>query len=206
MGRGPHRLRPVLGRGLIYEVRDPVTRTETDKKTNKTSEVVVDHGVTDKRLLVFEGEFAKALRAMERQGNTLSAVLRDAWDHGDLRTLVKNSPNRATGAHVSVIGHITADELRRYLDRTEAANGLANRFLFVCVQRSKLLPRGGEAIDWKDLSELRATLGAASDGRGRPHRGRMADWEARYPTLALTGPACSAPSSVGPRPRCCAWR
>jgi hypothetical protein len=178
------------GEGLIYEVRDPVTRTETDKKTNKTSEVVVDHGVTDKRLLVFEGEFAKALRAMERQGNTLSAVLRDAWDHGDLRTLVKNSPNRATGAHVSVIGHITADELRRYLDRTEAANGLANRFLFVCVQRSKLLPRGGEAIDWKDLERtLRETLGAASK-MGEVGRTEAAwrIWEESYPTLSADRP------------------
>ena len=70
---------------------------------------------------------------MERQGNTLSAVLRDAWDHGNLRTLIKNNPNRATGAHISLIGHVTDDELRRYLDRTEMANGLANRLIFVCV-------------------------------------------------------------------------
>jgi hypothetical protein len=178
------------GEGLIYEVRDPVTRTETDKKTNQTSEVVVDHGVTDKRLLVFEGEFAKALRAMERQGNTLSAVLRDAWDHGDLRTLVKNSPNRATGAHASVIGHITADELRRYLDRTEAANGLANRFLFVCVQRSKLLPRGGERIDWGPFEQrLRETLGAASN-MGEVGRTEAAWrlWEEGYEKLSADRP------------------
>ena len=85
---------------------------------------------------------------MERQGNTLSAVLRDAWDHGNLRTLIKNSPNRASSAHISLIGHVTDDELRRYLDRTEMANGLANRLIFVCAQRSKLLSRGGRAIDW----------------------------------------------------------
>ena len=83
--------------------------------------------MADKRLLLFEGEFAKALRNMERQGNILSAVLRDAWDHGNLRTLIKNNPNRATGAHVSLNAHITVDELRRCLDRTEMANGLANR-------------------------------------------------------------------------------
>src|SRR5262249_43087199 len=56
---------------------------------------------------------------------------------------VKNDPVRATGAHVSIIGHITCEELRRYLSATETANGFANRFLWVCVQRSKVLPEGG---------------------------------------------------------------
>ena len=37
------------------------------------------------------------------------------------------SPAKATDAHISVIGHITTDELRRSLTRTEAANGFANR-------------------------------------------------------------------------------
>jgi len=50
------------------------------------------------------------LKQTERQGNTLSAVLRQAWESGNLRTLTKNSPTRATDAHVSIIGHITADE------------------------------------------------------------------------------------------------
>jgi hypothetical protein len=178
------------GEGLIYEVRDPVTSLETDKKTNKTTEVIVDHGAKDKRLLVFEGEFAKALRAMERQGNTLSAVLRDAWDHGNLRTLVKNSPNRVTGAHISLIGHITEDELRRYLDRTEMANGLANRLMFVCVQRSKLLARGGRRLDWTAVGkEIHGMLEATSK-MGEVGRTDTAwqIWEERYPTLSADRP------------------
>jgi hypothetical protein len=56
--------------------------------------------------------------------------------------LTKNNPARSTGCHISIIGHITRDELRRYLDRTELANGFANRFLWVCVRRSKFLPEG----------------------------------------------------------------
>jgi hypothetical protein len=178
------------GEGVIHEVRDPVSRRETDKKTGEAREVVADAGVEDKRLLVFEGELVKALRSMERQGNTLSAVLRDAWDHGDLRTLVKNDPNRATGAHVSVIGHITADELRRYLDRTEAANGLANRFLFVCVQRSKLLPRGGRRIEWAPIAEeLRARLAtAASIGEVGRTEAAWRVWEAVYAKLSEDRP------------------
>ena len=65
-----------------------------------------------------------------------------AWDSGDLGTLTKNSSTRATGAHISLIGHITADELRRYLTQTEQANGFGNRHLWFCVKRSKELPHG----------------------------------------------------------------
>jgi PAS domain-containing protein len=106
--------------------------------------VMEDEGVKDKRLLVIEPEFARVLRVMGRDNNPLSAVLRQAWDTGKLRTLTKTSPAVATDAHISMIGHITVDELRRYLDRTEAANGFANRFQFCCVERSKCLPDGAE--------------------------------------------------------------
>jgi hypothetical protein len=43
------------------------------------------------RLLVLEGEFASTLRVMGRDGNTLSAVIRNAWDSGNLRILSKNT-------------------------------------------------------------------------------------------------------------------
>jgi hypothetical protein len=125
-------------------------------------EVEADPGVEDKRLLVYEPEFANVLKQTERQGNTLSAALRNTWDGRDLRSLTKNSPARATGAHVSSIGHITAEELRRYLTQTEAANGFANRFLWLCVDRSKLLPEGG-IIDPAGLAALRGELAEALD-------------------------------------------
>ena len=177
------------GEGVIYEVRDPIERHETDRKTGETKIVVEDKGVEDKRLLLFEGEIAKALRSMERQGNTLSAVLRDCWDHGSLRTLIKNNPNRATGAHVSLIGHITDDELRRYLDRTEMANGLANRLMFVCVQRSKLMPRGGKSIDWTDINlRLRGIFAGAPVGEIGRSEAAWAIWEGIYPTLSADRP------------------
>jgi hypothetical protein len=128
------------GEGIIWAVRDPVS--ERDKKTGVVTET--DVGVKDKRLLVVEAEFASVLRQFERVGNALSSTLRAFWDRGDVRTLTKNSPARATGAHVCVIGHITADELTRYLDRTELANGFANRLLLLCVRRARLLPFGGK--------------------------------------------------------------
>src|SRR5262249_35409532 len=62
------------------------------------------------------------------------------WDHGDLHPLTKTNPIQATGAHISIIGHITADELRRHLTEAEMGNGFANRFLWIAVRRSKEIP------------------------------------------------------------------
>jgi len=134
------------GEGLIWQVRDPIEKKEAIRERGKVTgyqEVITDHGEDDKRLMVIEPEFASTLRVIGRDGNNLSPMIRQAWDDGRLTTLTKNSPARATGAHISIIGHITKDELRRYLDRTETANGFANRFIWLCVKRSKALPEGG---------------------------------------------------------------
>ncbi len=127
------------GEGLISEVRDPVQVPDKEGKMQ-----TVDQGVKDKRLLVMEGELSQALKVMKREGNTLSPVMRNAWDGKSLRTMVKHSPHRATNPHISILGHITVDELVRHLTETEMANGLANRILWLLVRRSKSLPFGGE--------------------------------------------------------------
>ena len=141
----------VSGEGLIWCVRDTIERRETIKaKGRYTGEyqlTQVDPGVSDKRLLVMESEFAKVLIVARREGNTLSQIIRQAYDGDDLQSLNKNSPGRATGAHISMIGHVTDEEPIRNLYSTEAANGFANRFLWICVTRSKLLPRGGTLTD-----------------------------------------------------------
>jgi hypothetical protein len=94
--------------------------------------------------MIIEPEFASTLAVMKRDGNTLSPIIRSGWDgRTKLQSLTKNSPNIATGAHVSIIGHITPDELVRDLDRASMANGFANRFLFVCVKRCQYLLFGG---------------------------------------------------------------
>jgi hypothetical protein len=112
---------------------------------------VRDEGGIDKRLLCVESEFATILKNLERQGNILSVILRQAWDGEVLQSLTRHTAVKATGAHISLIGHITAEELRRYLTATEQANGFANRFLWVCARRSRLLPLGGKTTG--DLHE-----------------------------------------------------
>jgi hypothetical protein len=127
------------GEGLIYAVRDRVVSGEDEEG----EPVVYDEGVEDKRFFVIAGEFASVLSVMRRQGNTLSVVIRLGWDGDPLQVLTRKDPMKATGAHISIIVHITKTELLRHLTETESANGFANRFIWLMVKRSKELPFGG---------------------------------------------------------------
>jgi hypothetical protein len=133
------------GEGLIWEVRDAADG---------------DSGAADKRRLILEPEFAQVLKVLAREGNTLSPVVRNAWDGKPLQTITKNAPVRAREAHVAIVGHITKDELLRFVSGTELANGFFNRFLAVAVKRSQELPFGGR-LDGEELQRVRnATLTA----------------------------------------------
>lgn len=151
------------GEGLIWQVRDPIIAREKQREKGgivSYQDVEKDPGIEDKRLMVFEPEFANVLKQIERQGNTLSAIVRLAWDGKDLKALTKNSPAHSTGAYVSMVGHITFEELKRYLTTTESANGFANRILWVAVERKKVLPEGGP-LDHDALRDVQDRLGAA---------------------------------------------
>lgn len=151
------------GEGLIWAVRDPIEEQQAVKEKGRVIDyqaVITDTGVEDKRLMIVQSELASTLRVLNRDGNTLSAIIRQAWDTGDLRTLTKNSPAVATAAHISIIGHITGNELRRYLDRTECGNGFANRFTWVCAKRSKVLPEGGNLRE-TDMAPVRERIAEA---------------------------------------------
>ena len=152
------------GEGLIWAVHDPIHKLSTRKTKDGPirEDELVDAGVADKRLLVVEGEFARVLSVMARPENTLSAIVRSAWDTGALRILTKNSPAKASGAHICIIGHITKSELLAKLSSNEAGNGFGNRFLWVCVRRSKVLPFGGQP-DGAALTKIVEELGRARE-------------------------------------------
>jgi hypothetical protein len=92
------------GEGLIWEVRDAIEKQDPIRENKRIvgyETVVVDPGVADKRLLVFEGEYASPLRVSVREGNVLSPVIRNAWDSGNLSMLTKNNPAKGNrGAHL----------------------------------------------------------------------------------------------------------
>ncbi|MCA2962749.1 MAG: DUF3987 domain-containing protein [Acidobacteriaceae bacterium] len=177
------------GEGLIWAVRDPIIDMVPVKEKGKPpvyEEQMVDSGVQDKRLLVVEAEFARVLNAGQRQGNTLTAVMREAWDGRRLGLLTKAKAATCKEPHVSIISHITRAELLRCLTDTEAANGYANRFLFVCARRSKSLPFGGERLDYEPIhSRLRTVIATARD---IDEVGLDADareiWQANYDELS----------------------
>jgi Protein of unknown function (DUF3987)/Primase C terminal 2 (PriCT-2) len=173
------------GEGLINVVRDPVEKWDPKEQQH----YLADPGVEDKRLMLVEGEFAGLLSVMERPGNTISPLIRKAWDDGNLSTLTRQSPLKATGAHISIIGHITNDELRARLTRTEMGNGFANRFLFMLVRRSKELPFGGN-VDAAEIRRIGWSLCSirvyAQECSGRinfsPDAAQL--WEAEYHDLS----------------------
>lgn len=170
------------GEGVIWAVHDRIEKWEGGEL--KT----IDPGVEDKRLLMAESEFAAALSVMRREGNILSRIVRDGWDRGDLETLTKSSPAKATGALMSIIGHITDDELRARLDETSMANGYANRFLFAKVRRARSLPHGGD-LGLQTIKELGEKTGAALVNARRIQRVLMTPaartkWEHVYGPLS----------------------
>jgi len=175
------------GEGLIDKVRDPLYETGRDG-----GQVLKAPGMNDKRMLVLESEFALVLRVLAREGNTLSAVVRNCWDGKTLQTMTKNTPSRATRPHISIIGHITADEMLRYLNTTELASGFINRFVILAVRRTQLLPDGGDlsAVDWASLVDR---LSAAVDhgrevGEVTPSPAARDQWRKVYPEVSVETP------------------
>jgi hypothetical protein len=126
------------GEGLIERLRDP--KDEDDSG-----------GTDDKRLLVIESEFSSVMARTKREGSTLAAVLRQAWD-GDALSVLNRSALTASGSHVAVVGHVTPREFCLRLAETEMTGGTYNRFLPIFVDRSKRLPLPepvpGDTIKW----------------------------------------------------------
>jgi hypothetical protein len=176
------------GEGLIWEIRDPIWGI--DKKTGQP--VVTDAGVSDKRLLIVEPEFGSVLRVLAREGNSLSGVLRLGFDGEDLRIMTKNNSARASSPHVSLIGHVTQHELTRYLTAVEVHNGLANRIIWACVKRSKMLPFGG-SISGERIAGLGNQVALALDHARRIALmdwtpAARALWEGQYGALTTDRP------------------
>lgn len=143
------------GEGIVASVRDPQRKrrraTRDERKDPMLLNVIdddgfideeVDPGVGDKRRVFDEGELSAIFKIATRDGNTLSERLRTFYDQGRGEIVNKNSPLRATDAHISINGHITAEELRVRLTELDAASGWANRFLYAATCRARRIPLG----------------------------------------------------------------
>lgn len=155
-------------------------------------------GAKDKRLMLHESEFGAVLRVLQREGNTLSSTIRNAWDTGTLRNLANahrgktGQSLRASDCHISIAGHITKAELSRLLTANDAANGFANRFLWVFSDRTRLLPDGGEIWKVDFEPEINGLQTAVRLARARGEMKRTDEareyWREIYPHLAAERP------------------
>lgn len=119
------------GQGLIHAVRDA---------TPARGEKLADLGIKDKRLLLIEPEFQRVLAQVRKQDSTLSSTLRDFFDSGNAALMNKVEPIKATNAHVSLIAHISPEELKAQTVATDYQNGFLNRFWICMARRSQFIP------------------------------------------------------------------
>lgn len=110
----------------------------------------------DVRLLVFEPEWAAVMARMRREGSSLSAMLRAAWEGGDLSTMNVQA-RHAPESHVGLLAHITPKEFAAKVSAADMAGGTYNRFLPLYVARSKFLPLSSGAAPYL-VKELGAAL------------------------------------------------
>ena len=82
------------GEGVISAVRDPTEARTPIKDKGKIVDYQIttsDPGVDDKRLMIVESEFGGVLKAIQREGNKLTSVIRLGWDSGSLRSMNEKS-------------------------------------------------------------------------------------------------------------------
>lgn len=170
------------GEGLIDRVRDDVYRVMLDKKTGQPETVLVEPGVEDKRLLCEIQELAGTMRAGRSERSTLFQTMREAWDGVDLATMSKNSRRAATEPHVSIVAHVTPEELSKLQTDADVYGGSWNRFLWIASKRARLRPHGGNFDDLADLQARVRSVVTRGRNVGRMLRTPAADalWEAEY--------------------------
>lgn len=97
--------------------------------------------VTDKRFLILESEFGNVLNMAERQGNTLSHVLRNGYDGKTIRPLTKRDLVCVTDPYFVLVGNITPGELCSHRQNAVmSVNGMLNRMLILWTYTTRRQP------------------------------------------------------------------
>lgn len=143
------------------------------------------------RALVLESEFGRLLTVMSREGSTLSPVVRDAWDGAPIGRFLAREQALVTWHHVGILAHVTPIELRAKLDTAEAANGFGNRFAWLAVRRTRLvpfpeMPRTAASPYLRDLHD--AIVDAQTPGELKWSPEARERWEVLYSSIALRAP------------------
>lgn len=123
------------GEGLLSKITDPVFSCSPKGDT-----VLALPGSPDKRVLYVEEELGALFNKMVTQ-ESVEKMITKAWDSGVLETTTKKESMRCIQPHVSIIGHITPDELYDRLDKRLLDNGFSNRWLYVLIKKTAVVVR-----------------------------------------------------------------
>ncbi len=139
-----------------------------------------------------ESEFGRLLTVMGREGSTLSPVVRDAWDGVPMGRVLAREHAIVHGHHVGVVAHVTPVELRAKLCGTDAANGFGNRFIWLAVRRTRLVPFPVSPVERVDQGLLAAVGAAIAEAQAPGEVPWSPDardaWEDLYLELSLRRP------------------
>jgi hypothetical protein len=134
----------------------------------QSAEALVDRVADgqDPRLMITEPEFARLVRVMVNTGK-LSPQLRAAYDGTVLQVTRKDrsKSQEARHHHVSLIGHITPQELAPLEPRLRSAGGLERRMLWALTYRSgEVSPHLAAAVPDQLTARTADVIAAAQTG------------------------------------------
>ena len=185
-----HLQRARSGEGLIFEVRDPLRR-----RHRRPRQAAADHRARVRADP--QGPRARGQHALVRSCATRGTASR-------CRRSPRTRPCAPTGAHVAIIGHITKDELLRFVSGTELANGFVNRFL---ARRGQAKPgaavrrpprrRAARARPRRHADRAAVRLPAPPARPSTPTRGSAGSRSTGRSRAARK--ACSAPPPAAPK-------
>lgn len=147
------------------QVRDENDDERERRQRQNPTEPIRETG--DKRLIIMDEAFASGLACTKREGNTLSMGIRCFWDSGDYAPLTKNNPVMVRGAHISIITHITMQELAVCLGKVQTVNGCV-ALLFRPPKKERITGPAGHAPEQcRSLAERNSGPAGRQSGLGR---------------------------------------
>jgi hypothetical protein len=139
------------------------------KRSPNSGEGLINLAVAAKGepVLVEEEEMSRLLVSKNREGATLSHILRQAFDGGVLTSATSTRVLIAEKHHIALLGNATPQDIEQDIDAIDVKNGFANRMLWCAVTK-----RDGHAVTIFDNSiplSLRDTIRDAIRWAGALH-------------------------------------
>ena len=126
-------LKPIAGQLNLSD--DWMNARVTNVESGQGIINLIHHGDPN-RLFVLQ-EFKSLFDAMTRDSSNVDSVLRQAFDRESLQVNRARDVQRVDDANISIIGHITPDELTEQVRSVWAVNGFFRRWLWCYSESSK---------------------------------------------------------------------